>query len=347
MTLNHPYPFFTQDDFTFFIKLKESKVKVSNINKSDKERLKMLFERVTYWANQVCGDQLIVGSDRRWQNSGSIKKYSWARIFEQRDKDKLIYFTVSFEYPGKLVYKLDCQRSQTMSKHLSPSQVSKLDYFLLGKGVSWNEILYESLPNYDWNTLINITQNFIKENLPLYRETIDYVWNESKDLIVESTGEIQFTEQPDIPKKYKKIKPYFKFKNIPEKIDFEKQHRASQRLGGLGEKFILDWEIRQLKKLKIDKLPVKVRDGEGYDIKSYDENGEVKFIEVKTTYGSQSTPFYISSNEVEFLKTTPNSFIYRLYNFKPQEDKGDIFIMTYQDLIKRNLLPKEYKVYFK
>ena len=38
-------------------------------------------------------------------------------------------------------------------------------------------------------------------------------------------------------------------------------------------------------------------DGAGYDIKSFDENGNIKYIEVKTTAGSLNTDFYMSPKE--------------------------------------------------
>ena len=40
-------------------------------------------------------------------------------------------------------------------------------------------------------------------------------------------------------------------------------------------------------------------DGLGYDIISFDENGEELYLEVKTTNADRTTPFFISQNELD------------------------------------------------
>lgn len=49
----------------------------------------------------------------------------------------------------------------------------------------------------------------------------------------------------------------------------------------MGEEFILSLEADRLK--NTGKIPEKVRDGKGYDIRSWDEKGKEIHIEVKTT----------------------------------------------------------------
>lgn len=344
---NHPYEFFSQEDISFYTKLRKDKRPVRSLQATEIKWLKHLFDKTNYWAHQVADNVLSVKEDNRWQNSGWVKKYSWARVFDKQDKDKLIYFTLGFDDWGRLIYKLDCQRGQKMAKHLSPAQVKKFDFMLKDTGASWNEIVFDALPNYKWETLITLTKSFIDQHLPLYREVIDYVWNEEEKPILENKLNFSFEEKPDLPEAFRERLPYFLSKNIPQKINFEKQNQVSKKTGDLGEQFILAIEKQQLLDWDLkDLVPQKMRDGVGYDIESYDKNEVKKFIEVKTTLGGKKTPIYISQNEVEFLKRTPNSFIYRVYNFKPIEKKGQIFILTYADLEKLNMLPKEYKVYF-
>ena len=57
--------------------------------------------------------------------------------------------------------------------------------------------------------------------------------------------------------------------------------QADSELGTLGELFILSLESERLK--GTGKTPKKVMDGKGYDILSWDENGNEIHIEVKTT----------------------------------------------------------------
>ena len=60
-------------------------------------------------------------------------------------------------------------------------------------------------------------------------------------------------------------------------------------------------------------------DGAGYDILSFEPNGEERFLEVKTTIGHQRTPFYLSSNERDFAQEAPDRFrIFRLYGWGTQ-----------------------------
>src|SRR5437764_9841311 len=53
-----------------------------------------------------------------------------------------------------------------------------------------------------------------------------------------------------------------------------------------------------------------------YEILSFDQKGRERFLEVKTTVGSQTAPFYLTRNELSFSKERPTEFrICRLYDF--------------------------------
>ena len=67
-------------------------------------------------------------------------------------------------------------------------------------------------------------------------------------------------------------------------------------------------------------------DGAGYDVKSYTANGDVKYIEVKTTKGGKNTPFYITLNEVAFSEEyTKNYYLYRVYNYENDANTGKFY----------------------
>lgn len=60
-------------------------------------------------------------------------------------------------------------------------------------------------------------------------------------------------------------------------------------------------------------------DGAGYDIRSFDHTGRERLIEVKTTVGQSTTPFFLSENERAFAEERPDAFrIARLYDFARQ-----------------------------
>ena len=66
----------------------------------------------------------------------------------------------------------------------------------------------------------------------------------------------------------------------------------------------------------------------GYDIRSYTPEGAIKFIEVKTTKGSSSSPFFISPNEVEFSKkNSDNYYLYRLFDLDVFHKNAKVFVI--------------------
>jgi hypothetical protein len=97
----------------------------------------------------------------------------------------------------------------------------------------------------------------------------------------------------------------------------------NRALGQAGEEHIFEFEQRKLVDAGRRDLAEKVRwvsqadgDGLGYDIRSYEEDGSERWIEVKTTRGGNATPFYLTRNENEVAKERPDAFrLYRLYDF--------------------------------
>ena len=111
-----------------------------------------------------------------------------------------------------------------------------------------------------------------------------------------------------------KVKLHGSFTNYIE------NERENKRIGDLGELLVLQNEQEKLKSLGINKQAEHKSktegDGLGYDILSYNENGEEIFIEVKTSIRNFCTPFFITRNELEKSKhSSDHFFIYRLYHF--------------------------------
>lgn len=91
----------------------------------------------------------------------------------------------------------------------------------------------------------------------------------------------------------------------------------NRALGRAGEQFVLDYERRRLELAGKPKLAEKVEwisqdkgDGYGYDILSFTPEGREQLIEVKTTYGHERTPFWITRRECEVA--AENREIFRL-----------------------------------
>jgi hypothetical protein len=113
-------------------------------------------------------------------------------------------------------------------------------------------------------------------------------------------------------------------------IDWLTKHLADLEVGTLGEELVIAYERRELigngfpewaQEVK------KVRDGEGYDIFSRDFTGKEKYIEVKTTFGNELTPFFLSENERQFSsKNNDTYYLYRLYNLDADNKVADLNI---------------------
>ncbi|WP_417860366.1 DUF3883 domain-containing protein [Winogradskyella sediminis] len=112
-------------------------------------------------------------------------------------------------------------------------------------------------------------------------------------------------------------------------------NKENKRIGDLGELFVIEIERDKLNKANKPKLAKKVAhhakdlgDGLGYDVLSFDTDGNKMFIEVKATKSDKNTPFFITRNELERSKQEQdNFFIYRVYNFNDETLKGDVLIL--------------------
>ena len=126
--------------------------------------------------------------------------------------------------------------------------------------------------------------------------------------------------------------------NVPDEIlqimrRFEppaERDSRNRRLGRAGEEIAFQSERNRLLELGWDDLAKSVRwvarddgDGFGYDIKSYsgigNEPEEERWLEVKTTTGSITTPFFITKNELRVSDENRDLFrVIRLYNYRPR-----------------------------
>lgn len=95
-------------------------------------------------------------------------------------------------------------------------------------------------------------------------------------------------------------------------IELEARNAA---LGLAGELAILEFEERRLRTRglirlanRIEHVSVTQGDGFGYDIHSFEVNGQDKLIEVKTTSGSSVMPFFVSKNELAVSQELAESY---------------------------------------
>lgn len=108
------------------------------------------------------------------------------------------------------------------------------------------------------------------------------------------------------------------------KRDYLAIEARNRALGLAGEHFVLAFEKWQLSTHGHHELARQVEhvseirgDGADYDILSYDPDGRVRYVEVKTTSYAAETPFYISANEVRFAEDNDDSYrLTRVFDFR-------------------------------
>jgi hypothetical protein len=122
--------------------------------------------------------------------------------------------------------------------------------------------------------------------------------------------------------------------------------------GSAGEQFIIEQEKLKLERAGLHekvKDIMKVKDGEGYDIRSFDDKGNEFHIEVKTTTGGKHTPFYMSENERAYMEKMKEKYsLYRVYNFDRVSGIGDYFVLSGTKLIdNESFNPISYEISYK
>ena len=114
-----------------------------------------------------------------------------------------------------------------------------------------------------------------------------------------------------------------RLRRLIRKYDPAARDARNRKLGKQGEELVLFHERRRLISGGRDDLARKLEwtsevqgDGAGYDIRSFELDGADRLIEVKTTNGSELTPFILSENERLFSAERPEAFrLLRLYSF--------------------------------
>lgn len=117
--------------------------------------------------------------------------------------------------------------------------------------------------------------------------------------------------------------------------NYAERDQRNRELGLQGELLVVANEKARLIKAGRPDLAENVRhvsvlegDGAGYDIQSFFTDGRFKYIEVKTTKGSSSTPFFISPNELAFSEAQAASFcLIRVFDFDAKNNVGSAFIV--------------------
>ena len=108
------------------------------------------------------------------------------------------------------------------------------------------------------------------------------------------------------------------------KINYLEREARNISLGAAGEKFVLKYEQTRLEAIekfnladRIEQVSETQGDWAGYDIRSFNDDGSDRFIEVKTTRYGIETPFFVTKNELGFSTDNPSDYnLYRVFSFR-------------------------------
>lgn len=107
-------------------------------------------------------------------------------------------------------------------------------------------------------------------------------------------------------------------------FDYAEREARNAALGTAGELFVLEYERERLRSLGCDQLADRIEHvaategpAAGFDILSFERNGQDRLIEVKTTGGPREMAFFVSRHELATSRQRARSYhLYRPFNFR-------------------------------
>lgn len=351
------HPFFNLSEFNFFKSWAEKTYDKDNLDHYNAKEflLDTVCSKTKFWSLEIvkrlegyeCSTRRI-WSQMGWDNGKRVSKfkhYTWARIYKNGHDGNEIFFTVGIDtFSDAAIYKLDYFHED--SSDLTKEQKDLCEQHI-PKNMRWNEIDIEEIAaNWNWEKLISHVVEFISKNSHHYDKLVELVWGNEEP---EKTFTNHLTKR-SFPSNGFSSLPILNPSFNPTDLDFIEKNIEDKSLGDAGEDIVKNHEINILKNKGLFDLASKVsirKDGEGYDVLSFNENGQEKFIEVKTTRGDEKTPFFLSINEKLFYENNRGKYcIYRLYNYNDERNTADFFEVS---SLEENLLfqPMSFKVYVK
>lgn len=195
----------------------------------------------------------------------------------------------------------------------------------------------------------NLSQTTSTIALSYFPVLMELLWDSTDDIIEEKDSNIE-------DKQIKEITDFCiagihhsdksAFKNTSK--DYIRAHKNQMTVGKLGEEWVYKYERKRLFHLghseHVEKVTIVSEDATlGYDILSFDNNGNELHIEVKSKAGSLNyLDFYISDNEYQKLKENSNHIIYYISHLRSKSPL--LFKITGNMLNKAYIKPVLYKI---
>lgn len=218
---------------------------------------------------------------------------------------------------------------------------------------------------YTYLGLLEYLDHDIEREKPVYFHWQILDWGISDDLAtqlqispsneiettIEDTGPSGLTPTPPPERQTREGVSTSSFRS-QRNVDYAERDAKNKQLGNAGELLVLDNEKKLLieaDRADLAELVTHVSqtegDSAGYDIRSYTKDGNIKYIEVKTTKGSSKTAFFMSRNEVAFSQSKQDEYyLYRVYDYKEENNSGKFYIHQGNITDEFELTPTNYRV---
>ena len=171
----------------------------------------------------------------------------------------------------------------------------------------------------------SLLREVVRERIPPVLDFLAHdVAAQQPPLVVDDILDIR-VEAPKVELEIRDERPrYVAATGSPPQVDYVEREARNRSLGDAGEALIMTYERFRLERAGKDHLARNVEqvsktqgDHLGYDIRSYEEGGQDRFVEVKTTRYGMRTPFFISVGEVDFSKANSDAYqLYRVFEFR-------------------------------
>lgn len=132
------------------------------------------------------------------------------------------------------------------------------------------------------------------------------------------------------------------------RIDYAARDASNRHLGLAGERFVLAMERNRLRSLGHEDLASEVvhasqveGDGLGFDIRSFNDAGKARLIEVKTTRLGPRAPFFMSPGEVDFARACEDEYqLARVHQFGTSPK---VFLLGAEEIVRLRMEPQQYR----
>lgn len=164
------------------------------------------------------------------------------------------------------------------------------------------------------------------------------VWKTKKDQKVEqnpiTTDKVELILEDTTNLPPQQIERLFNDSSDQLSSSASRQEKTNMLIGNTGEEVVANYEKTQLQKSgenyladRVEVVSKTIGDGLGYDVLSFDQYGNKKFIEVKTTRSNSPTAnFSFTRGELNFLAKNPDTaFVYCVFGIKTSNPRLKIY----------------------